>query len=171
MAGLTDTATLAKVQDDCWIPDNAGVGKEFHYWKSILPQSFLNEVQSNIFGKNMEKINHTRFIDYKNNTDKFSESSFGGDFYHTDSRHIYYGERTALEHLLSNASVRQIVNFVKNRVVQMYNTKNNACINEKHVACDLITIIRAMENQVDNYLMIFQFLMTSLFYFCIENLF
>ena len=109
----------------------------------------------------MEKINHKRFIDYKNNTDKFSESSFGGDFYHTDSRHIYYGERLALEHLLSNASVRQIVNFVKYRVVTMYNTKNKARINEQHVACDLITIIRAMPNQVYDYLMIFHILKST----------
>ena len=163
MASLTDTATLAKVQDDCLIPDNAGMGKEFHYWKCTLPQSFLIEVQSNIFGKNEEKINHKRFIDYKNNTDKFSESSFGGDFYHTDARHIYYGERTALEHLLSNASVRQIVNFVKYRVVTMYNTKNKARINEQHVACDLITIIRAMPNQVYDYLMIFHILKSTQF--------
>lgn len=134
---------------DCLIPINRD-GKEFYYWKIDLPPSLLEEVRLKILGEKLANISPGRRNEFKKQTKK----DFGADFYHTDSRQIYYGNKLALEHILGNNSIRKIMNFLKCRIVEMYNFKFNANINQNDVICDLITIIRAMPNQVDNYLIL-----------------
>ena len=134
---------------DCLIPINRD-GKEFYYWKIDLPPSLQEEVRLKILGEKLANISPGRRNEFKKQTKK----DFGADFYHTNSRQIYYGNKLALEHILGSNSIRKIMNFLKCRIVEMYNFKFNANINQNDVICDLITIIRAMPNQVDNYLIL-----------------
>ena len=97
----------------------------------------------------MEKINH---LNSSTNTKKYKD--FGGDFYHTDARQIYYGDKMALQHILSNTNIHRIVNFIKHRVVEMYNEKYQSDINEQQVLCDLLSIIRAVPDQVIVYIIL-----------------
>ena len=142
MAVCTNDTALAK--DDIMNPKNVD-GTECYYWDAPLRPAFLKEARSNILGK----IKHNKFNKYRNNTDEKRGMRFGGDFYLTNSRHIYYGDKTALKHVLGDSSIRRIINFLKYRVVEMYNSKYGCDINETNVACDLISIIRAMPNQVN----------------------
>ena len=126
---------LSLANDGIVSPKNVD-GKEFYYWDVPLQQSFLNKARSKI-------------IKYQNNTIKCNEEGCGGDFYPTNSRQLFYGDKMALKHVLGDPSIEKIVRFLKYRIVEMYNSKFGSDINETNVVCDLISLIRAKPNQVN----------------------
>ena len=89
---------------DCLIPINRD-GKEFYYWKIDLPPSLQEEVRLKILGEKLANISPGRRNEFKKQTKK----DFGADFYHTNSRQIYYGNKLALEHILGNNSIRKML--------------------------------------------------------------